>query len=194
MSGHKVLIDTNVIIELEDHKEVSPVFARFLQLCAQHGVRIFVHELALADIERDTNLVRRGITRSKTKKFEQLTGIKQPPREVLAEQFGPINKENDLVDVALMHALDIGAVDFVVSQDLGIHTRARRKEVELSDRVLVVADAVQWLETTFGTLAVRLTIGFHCLDDLCLGRTLKAHPEWFGDTYTGEIRRFFLFC
>jgi hypothetical protein len=28
--------------------------------------------------------VRRGV------KFEQLTGIKQPPREVLAEQFGPI--------------------------------------------------------------------------------------------------------
>jgi GNAT superfamily N-acetyltransferase/rRNA-processing protein FCF1 len=158
MSGHKVLIDTNVIIELEDHKEVSPVFARFLQLCAQHGVRIFVHELALADIERDTNLVRRGVTRSKIKKFEQLTGIKQPPGEVLAEQFGPIKKENDLVDVALLHALDIGAVDFVVSQDLGIHTRARRKEVGLSDRVLVVADAVQWLETTFGTLAVRLPL------------------------------------
>jgi hypothetical protein len=68
MSAHKVLIDTNVIIELEDHKEVSPVFARFLQLCAQHGVRIFVHELALADVERDTNLVRKGITRSKIKK------------------------------------------------------------------------------------------------------------------------------
>ena len=53
MSGHKVLIDTNVIIELEDHKEVSPIFARFLQLCAQHGVRVFVHERALADVERD---------------------------------------------------------------------------------------------------------------------------------------------
>src|ERR1019366_7439494 len=114
MSGHKVLIDTNVIIELEDHKEVSPVFARLLQLCAQHSVRIFVHELALADIERDTNLVRKGITRSKIKKFEQLTGIRQPPREVPAEQFGTINKENDLVDVAQLHALDIGAVDFLV--------------------------------------------------------------------------------
>src|SRR5882724_1828376 len=108
MSGHKVLIDTNVIIELEDHKEVSPVFARFLQLCAQHGVRIFVHELALTDIERDSDPVRKGVTRSKIKKFEQLIGIKQLPRDVLIEQFGAINKENDVVDVALLHALDIG--------------------------------------------------------------------------------------
>jgi hypothetical protein len=80
MSGHKVLIDTNVIIELEDHKEVSPIFARFLQLCAQHGVRVFVHERALTDIERDRNAERRAVTRSKIRKFEPLSGIKSPPR------------------------------------------------------------------------------------------------------------------
>ena len=158
MSGHKVLIDTNVIIELEDHKEVSPIFARFLQLCAQHGVRVFVHERALADIERDQNAVRKAVTRSKIKKFEQLTGIKAPPHDELVARFGAMNKDNDVVDVALLHALDLGAVDFLVSQDQGIHSRARRKEAGLADRVLVVADALQWLETTFEPLPVRLPL------------------------------------
>jgi ribosomal protein S18 acetylase RimI-like enzyme len=158
MSGHKVLIDTNVIIELEDHKEVSPIFARFLQLCAQHGVRVFVHERALADIERDKNAERRAITRSKIRKFEALSGIKVPPIDELVARFGAINKPNDEVDVALLQALDLGAVDFLVSQDQGIHSRARRKEAGLADRVFVVADALQWLETTFEALPVRLPL------------------------------------
>jgi hypothetical protein len=40
MSGHKVLIDTNVIIELEDHKEVSPVFAKFLMRRPRAAARL----------------------------------------------------------------------------------------------------------------------------------------------------------
>jgi len=158
MSGHKVLIDTNVIIELEDHKEVSPIFARFLQLSVQHGVRVFVHERALADVERDKNANRKTITRSKIKKFESLSGIKLPPRDDLIARFGAMNKPNDEVDVALLHALDIGAVEFLISQDQGIHNRARRKGADLADRVLVVADALQWLETTFEPLPVRLPL------------------------------------
>jgi ribosomal protein S18 acetylase RimI-like enzyme len=158
MSGHKVLIDTNVIIELEDHREVSPIFARFLQLCAQHGVRVFVHERALTDIDRDKNAQRRAVTRSKIRKFEALSGIKPPARDELVARYGAINKENDEVDVALLYALDLGAVDFLVSQDQGIHGRARKRGPVLADRVLVVADALQWLETTFEALPVRLPL------------------------------------
>jgi ribosomal protein S18 acetylase RimI-like enzyme len=73
-------------------------------------------------------------------------------------RYGAISKENDEVDVALLHALDLGAVDFLVSQDQGIHSRARRKQAGLADRVLVVADALQWLEATFEALPVRLPL------------------------------------
>ena len=38
MSAPKYLIDTNVIIGLEDWKEVSPEFAALTQLAARHGV------------------------------------------------------------------------------------------------------------------------------------------------------------
>ena len=47
MSGRKLLIDTNVFIGLEDEREVAPEFATLQQLCAQHNVRIFIHERAL---------------------------------------------------------------------------------------------------------------------------------------------------
>jgi len=62
----------------------------------------------------------------------QLTGINQPPIEELVASFGPIPKLNDAVDVGLLHALDIGAVDFLVNQDQGIHGRARRSTPPLA--------------------------------------------------------------
>jgi hypothetical protein len=49
-------------------------------------------------------------------KFGQLTKIKQPASADLVARFGPMAKANDAVDVALLHALDIGVVDFLVSQ------------------------------------------------------------------------------
>ena len=72
MSGRKLLIDTNVFIGLEDEREVAPEFATLQQLCAQHSVRIFIHERAADDIRRDRDAKRRAISLSKIRKFEQL--------------------------------------------------------------------------------------------------------------------------
>jgi ribosomal protein S18 acetylase RimI-like enzyme len=58
-------------------------------------------------------------------------------------------KPNDNVDVALLHALDIEAVDFLATEDQGIHGRAKRATPPLADRVLTVVDAVAWLRASF---------------------------------------------
>jgi hypothetical protein len=145
MSGRKLLIDTNVFIGLEDEREVAPEFATLQQLCAQHNVRIFIHERAADDIRRDRDAKRRAISFSKIRKFEQLKRVSEPPKADLEAKFGIMPKPNDEVDVALLHALDINAVDFLVTQDLGIHTRATRASPALGNRVLTVSDAVAWL-------------------------------------------------
>jgi len=145
----KLLIDTNVFIGLEDQREVLPEFAVLQQLCNQHSVHIFVHEAALADIGRDRNTARRNVSLSKVQKFEQLENVRQPRQEILQRRFGAMPRPNDLVDIALLHALDIGAVDFVVTEDQGIHSRARRAIPPLADRVLTVVDAVAWLRASF---------------------------------------------
>jgi hypothetical protein len=112
MSGRKLLIDTNVFIGLEDEREVPPDFSTLQQLCAQHGVRIFIHERAAEDVGRDRDTKRRAISLSKIRKFEQLKGVSQPPKAELEAKFGTMPKANDEVDVALLYALDINAVDF----------------------------------------------------------------------------------
>jgi|SRR5271165_404508 len=149
MASRKLLIDTNVFIGLEDQKEVSPEFSKMLELCSKHGVHVFVHEMALEDIKRDKDLARRKVSLSKVKKFELLTKVKLPSLAALQATFGAMPKPNDVVDVALLHALQIGTVDFVVTQDQGIHNRARRCKPPLADRVLTVDDAAAWLRASF---------------------------------------------
>jgi len=158
MSGRKLLIDTNVFIGLEDEREVAPEFATLQQLCAQHSVRIFIHERAADDIGRDRDVKRRAISLSKIRKFEPLKRVSQPPKADLEARFGAMPKPNDEVDVALLHALDINAVDFLVTQDQGIHTRARRTSAALGNRILTVSDAVVWLRAAFESLQVRLPL------------------------------------
>lgn len=158
MTGRKLLIDTNVFIGLEDEKEVAPEFATMQQLCAQHGVRVFIHERAADDIGRDRDANRRAISLSKTRKFEQLATGSVPPNPDLESRFGTMRKPNDEVDVALLYALDINLVDFLITQDQGIHTRARRASPALDNRVLTVPDAVVWLRAAFEPRQVRLPL------------------------------------
>ena len=74
----------------------------------------------------DTDETRRAVTLSKLAKFQQLRGIPLPAEPGLVTRFGSINNDNDRSDVRFLAALDAKAVDFVVSQDIGLHRRAER--------------------------------------------------------------------
>lgn len=154
MANYKILIDTNIFIELEDSKEVDPAYAEFARKCGENNVRIFIHEGISKDIAHDTLIERRIISLSKILKFERLSGITQPDNSELKKQFGSITRPNDEVDVALLYALSIDAVDFVVTQDQGIHGRVRL--TPLAKRVLTIEDALEWLRQTFEPKTVRL--------------------------------------
>ncbi len=149
MSTQTYLIDTNVVILLEDNRAVEPAFSAFTSLAAKHKVDVFVHEAARDDIGRDGNSERRRISLSKLSKFQLLTKVRGLTPADLESEFGPLPKHNDVVDATLLHALRIGAADFLVTQDRRLHDRARRHSAEIGRRVLYVADAVALLRTTF---------------------------------------------
>ncbi len=151
MSVQKYLIDTNVVFGLEDDHNVNPIFAKFHKLASKYKVGVFVHEVAKDDIARDKNTNRRNISLSKIPKFQTLNKVKGLTPERLQKIFGELAKPNDVVDATLLDALRIGAVDFLVTEDRGLHRRAENYAPELADRVLFVADATALLETTYGT-------------------------------------------
>lgn len=154
MSRYKLLIDTNIFIGLEDPKEVDPGLAELSRKCSQHQVRIFIHEEAVNDIQRDKDKSRREISLSKIRKFETLKGLTLPNRDALEKTFGHISRQNDEVDVSLLFALSARAVDFLVTQDQGIHDRVKRSP--LARQVLTIEDAVAWLNQTFEPATVAL--------------------------------------
>ena len=149
MSTQTYLIDTNVIIGLEDNRTVQPAFAALLKVAAQHKVDVMVHEAARDDIQRDQDALRRAISLSKLEKFQLLKKVRGLADVDLAERFGALNRPNDVVDATLLDALDRNAADFLVTEDRRLHDRARRFSPELGRRVMFVADAVQLLRTTY---------------------------------------------
>lgn len=156
MSAPKYLIDTNVFIGLEDHAEVAPVFAALQQEAARYGVSICVHAASVDDIRRDKDAARRRVSLSKIQKFPVIARVIGLDNTTLEATYGALRKPNDIVDATLLHALDIGVVDFLVTQDQGLHDRALRASPTLASRVLHVADAVSLLRSTYATINVNL--------------------------------------
>jgi ribosomal protein S18 acetylase RimI-like enzyme len=154
MSPQSYLIDTNILIGLEDNHAVDPAYAEFSSLAAKHKVNVFVHEAARDDIVRDKDSARRKISLSKIDKFQRLEKVKVLSETDLASEFGVIKKPNDLVDVTLLHAIRIAAADFLVTQDKGLHARALQHSTDLARRVLFIADATQLLAQTYEPIQV----------------------------------------
>jgi ribosomal protein S18 acetylase RimI-like enzyme len=149
MSIQTYLIDTNVIIGLEDNHTVQPAFAALLSIASKHKVHVLVHEAARDDIQRDKNAERRKISLSKLEKFQPLKKVRGLGVADLERKFGTLSRPNDIVDATLLDAIERGAADFLVTEDRGLHERARRASPELERRVLFVADAVALLRTTY---------------------------------------------
>lgn len=145
--GRLFLVDTNIVIQLEDDKPVRLEFAEMTRRCHEHGVSLCVHEASERDLKRDPDPKRRAITLSKIAKFHSIRGVSTPPESVLETTFGPITDDNDRVDVLLLNAIERNAADFLITEDLGIHKRAR--QAGLQDRVFRVKDALDWLIRTF---------------------------------------------
>lgn len=155
MSEPKLLIDTNILIGLEDNKEIDVTLSSLFQKCQSNSVQIFIHEASRSDIERDKDSPRKNIILSKIAKFPELKGIPIPDKSKLELIYGKISKPNDYVDVVLLYTLyEVGAVDFLVTQDRGIHKRAA--QLNIANRVFTVEDALVWIRNKYDRSSVRL--------------------------------------
>jgi GNAT superfamily N-acetyltransferase len=154
MNNFKLLIDTNVVIGLEDPQPVQASLAELVRLSGEHSVGLFVGGANYDDVARDKDNARREVTLSKLAKFQKLRGVPVPEEATLVARFGAINSENDRSDVGLLVALDAKVADFLVSQDTGLRRRAER--VGLGASVLTVEEALEWIKQTFTAKSVSL--------------------------------------
>jgi ribosomal protein S18 acetylase RimI-like enzyme len=172
----KLLIDTNIIIGLEDAGEVKESFSALTRKCGEYRVGVFVHEASKHDVERDKNKVRRAATLSKIAKFPLLKNVISPDEAGLSRLYGILKKDNDVVDAKLLHAAATNVVDFLVTEDDGLHRRA--KAAGLADRIFTVAEALDWIKQTYEP------------DEIFLPavQSVKAYSLDFTDPIFDEIR------
>src|SRR6266540_6827513 len=70
MDGFKLLVDTNVVIGLEDAQPVQASLAELVRLSSEHAVGLFVDGATYDDVARDKDEARRVVT------FTRATGAR----------------------------------------------------------------------------------------------------------------------
>ena len=192
----KFLLDTNVAISLEDPPHtVKPANAKFARTCQQFDVKLVVAEPNYLDISRDHDIKRRQVFRSKLDKYPKLEKVHLPEQETLEERFGEANGHNDLRDIELLAITARRAVNFLISEDIGLHRRAQRAGVD--DLVLDVRGALELLEQLFVPKPVELfdveSVPAYSLDigDSLFDSLRDDYPgfdQWFQDRCVSTSR------
>jgi arginine repressor len=142
----KILIDTNILIQLEDNKIIEKEFSKFYNLAISNDCKILYHPNAIPkDIERDKNTERKNVILSKLEKYQKLENFAKPTEEFLENIKD--QKINDKIDNRQLFQLYKGYVDYFVTQDNGIHSKSMKYNI--TDKVLTVKDALELLEKQF---------------------------------------------
>lgn len=148
------LIDSNVAIksdplshQVEDDYDLA---LRFQQLANEGGHRLLVHPSSLLDFARDPDRERAALRERSFGRYSMLAA--PPPRSAgqIAVLGEPQPGSNDAVDQELLAAVLSDAVSFLITQDNGIHQKARRLGVD--ERVLRLPDAIALIEGLFSPL------------------------------------------
>lgn len=120
-----ILLDTNIIIPLEDTGRILDAsFAELRKLAAEQQHCLYVHPLQFDDINRDKNRERKDIVLSRLKQYSKIENapfLSDEERERLGLKE---SNDNDRIDNNILFALYRGAVHVLVTNDEGIHKKA----------------------------------------------------------------------
>lgn len=135
----RFLLDTNILIPLQDSMAVlRPSLADFIRLCNAHGHQLLYHPASVDDINRDPDANRRTRTLAR---LPQYTLLSEGPA---CEWNTPDLSPNDSCDNRILWALEQNAAHALVTEDQGLHRKARA--YGLGDRVYFIQSVDDWLK------------------------------------------------
>jgi hypothetical protein len=140
----KFLIDTNIFIPLEptapeESEPLRSTATLFAQKANELGFPLFVHSAQRQDIRGDRDESRRELRRTLFGKYPTLPD--PPPSSRVDAILGiPDEESHDWVDHQLLAAVYADAVDTLVTEDVGIHRKAKR--LGLHHRVAYLTEAL----------------------------------------------------
>lgn len=141
------LIDSNIAIASEPLGVSLEAGAQsaieFLELASRHHHDVRTHPASLHDFARITDPDMRAARLLLFRRYTLLSGPPLISDEQRATLGTATPGSNDAVDQELLAAIRADAAEYLVSEDQGLHSRARR--LGISDRVITVADAIAML-------------------------------------------------
>lgn len=182
------LLDTNILIaaeptSLQDVELGTARVASLVGLLArgQHGA--WIHPVSIHEIGGDKDAARRSIRLLLGAKYPQLRDPPATSQRLLGVLGTPRPGSHNERDLCLLSAVDADAVDYLVTEDDGIHKRARR--TNLADRVLTVAEAIAIIGALFPSAPTPLphvsSQLAHSLREDAIFDTLRADYPSFDD-------------
>lgn len=134
----RFVLDTNILIPLQDSMAVlQPSLTHFVRLCHEHGHQLLYHAASVDDIQRDPDQDRRRRTLARLTQYTRLQEGPACPWNT-AE-----TSPNDACDNRILWALEQNAAHALVTEDQGLHRKARARN--LQDRVYFIQSADDWL-------------------------------------------------
>lgn len=145
----RFILDTNILIPLEDsQRPLEPSLANFVRLANENGHVLLYHPASEEDIKQDNNADRRTQTLSRLSQYTRLESLPTCPWNTADTD------RNDAADNEILHAIFLNAAHGLVTEDRGIHKKA--KEHGLLERVYTIQTAEDLLRRLHGRVSVQL--------------------------------------
>ncbi len=184
----RVLIDTNIFIYREDDHVLSDSIQKLSIALQKARAEILIHSLSLRELKKDKDKERREIMLSKIQAYSFLETSPDPQSDI--EYLNTTKGEagdNKIIDDTILYAVYKDAVDFLITEDKGIHRKARN--LGINDRVLLIDDALNILEghRHKGTIMSSPALRKECVYNLSLNdpifdslkESYEGFEEWF---------------
>jgi len=140
---------------------LRPSLSSFVRLCNEHGHQLLYHPASVEDIRRDTNEDRRNRTLGRLDQYTRLQAGPACPWNTAQTSV------NDACDNEILYALERNAAHALVTEDQGLHRKARERG--LSNRVYFIQSANDWLQRLHEPAEVQLPniddVELHTLSD-----------------------------
>ena len=116
---------------------LQPSLTNYVRLCNTHGHQLLYHPASTEDIRRDTDDNRRRRTLERLRQYTELQAGPACPWNT------PETSVNDACDNEILYALERDAAHALVTEDQGVHRKARERGI--GNRVYFIQSADDWL-------------------------------------------------
>lgn len=190
------LLDTNVLIALEDASKPMPVKCADMLQRSRGKIRFYYHPKQIEDLDCDKNEERREIVKSRIAQFDCLEKVPDSDIASYINNGWSCNSRNDIVDNALLQCILDPVVNFLITEDRGMHKKARR--AGLSHQIFTIDDFVDYLDANTAPAPEDLAVIENCLcrelpTEDSIFESLREDYEdfdmWFRDKCCREQRK-----